>query len=94
LNESRATRRMGIAISVLLFIVAVTMERGVINASVGQALSVLLMLIGAAWAVRGTDKLRRLSELYLRRQNGSIPLALKHEAGPKVGGFPSFFLPH
>ncbi|MGH9839642.1 MAG: hypothetical protein ACREEM_12750 [Blastocatellia bacterium] len=41
------------------------MEGGVISASTGQTLSILLMLIGVIWAVKGADKLRRLSELYL-----------------------------
>jgi hypothetical protein len=56
---------MGAAICVLLFIIVVTMERGVISASIGQTLSIVLMLTEGAWAVKGSDKLRRLSELYL-----------------------------
>jgi hypothetical protein len=64
-DESRAAKRMGAAISVLLFIVVAITERGIISAFVGQSLSILLMLIGAAWAVKGSGKLRRLSELYL-----------------------------
>lgn len=58
LNESLASKWMGTAICVLLFIVVVMIERRVISASVGQAISVFLTLIGVAWALRGTDKLR------------------------------------
>ena len=64
-DESSASKWVGPAISVLLVILVATTERDGIRPSLGQALSILLMLVGVAWALKGSDKLRRLSELYV-----------------------------
>lgn len=66
-DESAPSKSTGAAVCVLvlLVVVGITKEMGVISASFEHALSLLLMLIGVGWAVKGSEKLLRLSELYL-----------------------------
>jgi len=48
-----------------LVVVGTTKEVGVISAPLEHALSLLSILIGVAWAVKGAEKLPRFGELYL-----------------------------
>ncbi len=56
---------MGSATSVLLFVIVLALERGVISAAIGYAISVVLIMAAVTWTVRGSEKVRGLCELYL-----------------------------
>lgn len=58
-------RWTGAVICVLLVIVGIAEYTLGLPASVSHSLSVLLILAGVAWALRGPQRLRRLCELYL-----------------------------
>lgn len=64
-DESALSRWAGAAICLLLVVVGIIEQLGAIGASVAHALSLLLILVGVVWAVKGPEKLLRLSELYL-----------------------------
>jgi hypothetical protein len=57
--------RIGALLTVLLVAVVATMERGVISATTGYALSGAMVAAGAGWVLSGRDRLHQLSELYL-----------------------------
>lgn len=63
--DNSFSKWIGAGLCVFLIFIVATRESGVISASIGNVLSILVMLIGAAWAVKGTHKLRRLGELYV-----------------------------
>ena len=64
-DPSKWAKWAGAAICVLLFVLAIAKGAGLISVSIEQALSALLILIGVAWAVKESEKLLRLSELYV-----------------------------
>ncbi|MBI4483028.1 MAG: hypothetical protein HY652_09075 [Acidobacteria bacterium] len=60
-----ASQWTGAVICVLLVTIGIAEHQLGLPASVSHTLSVLLILAGVGWAVRGPQRLRRLSELYL-----------------------------
>jgi hypothetical protein len=65
-DESAWSRWAGAVICLLSVVVRALAGVGdSLRGSIGLVLALLLILVGVAWAVRGPERLRRLSELYL-----------------------------
>lgn len=64
-DESALSRWAGAAICLLLVVVGIIGVLGAIGDSIENVLTPLLILVGVVWAVKGPDRLLRLSELYL-----------------------------
>ncbi len=65
-DESALSRWAGAAISLLLVVVGIIEQLGgAIGDSLEHVLTPLLILVGVVWAVKGPERLLRLSELYL-----------------------------
>jgi len=60
-----ASQWTGAVICVLLVAIGIAEHQLGLPASIGHSLSVLLILAGVAWALKGPQRLRRLSELYV-----------------------------
>lgn len=53
------------AVTVLLIVIGVLRQLDLLGSTSGNAISLLLIAVGVAWAFAGVKKLHRLSELYL-----------------------------
>jgi hypothetical protein len=59
------TPPIGAILTIVLFALVVAIERGALPAPVGHGFSLVVVIAGVAWCLRGSGRMRRLCELYV-----------------------------